>query len=279
MGRLMTAHIEVMDLVAQMKAAEQAFVLATVVRTVSVTAAKAGAKAIIRPDGTIVAGWIGGGCARGAVLKAAREALADGAPRMVSVQPEDMLAELGVKPGENRGGIRFASNMCPSQGTMDIFVEPVLPHPSLIIFGASPVAMSLAAQARQLGYHVTLAAPAADLAAVPDADTLIDGFALGELNQARRFVVVSTQGKGDEAALRAAVATDAEYRAFVGSRRKMAALREKFIAAGTAPEVIDRVKAPAGLDIGAITPEEIAMSILAEITVERRRGQRQGGTR
>ena len=122
----MAAHVEVMDLVAQIKAAEQAFVLATVVRTVSVTAAKAGAKAIIRPDGTIVAGWIGGGCARGAVLKAAREALADGEPRMVSVQPEDLLAELGVKPGENRDGVRFAANMCPSKGTMDIFVEPVL---------------------------------------------------------------------------------------------------------------------------------------------------------
>ncbi len=274
MGRPMTAHVEVMDLVAQMKAAEQAFVLATVVRTVSVTAAKAGAKAIIRPDGTIVAGWIGGGCARGAVLKAAREALADGEPRMVSVQPEDMLAELGVKPGENRDGVRFASNMCPSKGTMDIFVEPVLPHPSLVVFGASPVAMSLAAQARQLGYHVTLAAPAGDLVVVPDADALVDGFALGELNQARRFVVVSTQGKGDEVALRAAVATSAEYHAFVGSRRKMTALREKLVAAGVSPQVLDRVKAPAGLDLGAITPEEIAMSILAEITVERRRGQR-----
>ena len=270
----MTAHVEVMDLVAQLKAAEQAFVLATVVRTVSVTAAKAGAKAIIRPDGTIAAGWIGGGCAKGAVLKAAREALADVEPRMVSVQPEDMLAELGVKPGENRDGVRFASNMCPSKGTMDIFIEPVLPHPSLVIFGGSPVAMSLAAQARQLGYHVTLAAPAGDLSAVPDADMLVDGFAPGELNQARRFIVVSTQGKGDEAALRAAVAIEAEYHAFVGSRRKMAALREKLVANGVAPEAIDRVKAPAGLDLGAITPEEIAMSILAEITVERRRGQR-----
>src|SRR6476659_4401715 len=266
----MTAHVEVMDLVAQLKAAEQAFVLATVVRTVSVTAAKAGAKAIIRPDGTIAAGWIGGGCAKGAVLKAAREALADGEPRMVSVQPEDMLAELGVRPGESKDGVRFASNMCPSKGTMDIFVEPVLPHPSLVILGASPVAMSLAAQARQLGYHVTLAAPSADLSAVPDADTLVDGFTLGELNQARRFVVVSTQGKGDEAALRAAVATRAEYHAFVGSRRKMAALREKLVADGRAPEEIARVKAPAGRDLGAITPEEIAMSILAEITVERR---------
>jgi xanthine dehydrogenase accessory factor len=271
---MMTAHVEVMDLVAEMKAAEQAFVLATVVRTVSVTAAKAGAKAIIRPDGAIVAGWIGGGCARGAVLKAAREALADGEPRMVSVQPENLLAELGVKPGETREGVRFASNMCPSKGTMDIFVEPVLPHPSLIILGASPVAMSLAAQARTLGYHVTLAAPAADVPAEPDADERIDGFQFGELNEAKRFIVVSTQGKGDEAALRAAVAIDACYHAFVGSRRKMASLRAKLIGEGVESSLVDRVKAPAGLDLGAITPEEIAMSILAEITIERRRGQR-----
>jgi xanthine dehydrogenase accessory factor len=268
------AHVEVMDLVARMKAAEQAFVLATVVRTVSVTAAKAGAKAIIRPDGTIAAGWIGGGCAKGAVLKAAREALADGEPRMVSVQPENLLAELGVKPGENRDGVRFASNMCPSKGTMDIFVEPVLPHPSLVIFGASPVALSLAAQARRLGYHVTLAAPPADLATVPDADARIEHFRLGQLHPAKRFVVVSTQGRGDEAALRAAVATEAAYHAFVGSRRKMAALREKLIAEDVDATALDRVKAPAGLDLGAITPEEIAMSILAEITLERRRGQR-----
>jgi xanthine dehydrogenase accessory factor len=270
----MTVHVEVMDLVTRLKAAEQAFVLATVVRTVSVTAAKAGAKAVIRPDGTIAAGWIGGGCARGAVLKAAREALADGEPRMVSVQPEDLLAELGVKPGENRDGVRFAKNMCPSQGTMDIFVEPVLPHPSLVVLGASPVAMSLAEQARQLGFHVTLAAPAADLPEVPDADQLIDGYLLDHLHQARRFVVVSTQGKGDEAALRAAVSTKASYHAFVGSRRKMAALREKLIAEGIDATALDRIKAPAGLDLGAITPEEIAMSILAEITMERRRGQR-----
>src|ERR1700749_4089235 len=205
----MGAHAEVMDLVAQMKASEEAFVLATVVRTVSVTAAKAGAKAIIRPDGSIVAGWIGGGCAPGALLNAAREALVDGEPRMVSVQPENLLAELGVRPGENRNGVRFAQNMCPSKGTMDIFVEPVLPHPSLVILGVSPVALSLAAQARQLGYHVTLAAPAAELPNSPDADLLIDGYTLGQLHEARRFIVVSTQGKGDEAALRAAVSTDA----------------------------------------------------------------------
>ena len=253
--------------------------LATVVRTVSVTAAKAGAKAIIRPDGTIVAGWIGGGCARGAVLKAAREALADGEPRMVSVQPENLLAELGVKPGENRDGVRFAKNMCPSKGTMDVFVEPVLPHPSLVILGGSPVALSLAAQARQLGYHVTVAAPAADLAGSArrrHADRRLMRSAVA--HEAQRFVVVSTQGKGDEAALRAAVATEAAYHAFVGSRRKMAALRDKLVGEGIDADALDRVKAPAGLDLGAITPEEIAMSILAEITLERRRGQRASPT-
>jgi xanthine dehydrogenase accessory factor len=272
-----TSPVEVLDLVARLKAAEETFVLATVVRTVSVTAAKAGAKAIIRPDGTIVAGWIGGGCARGAVLRAAREALADGEPRMVSVQPENLLAELGVEPGENRDGVCFASNLCPSKGTMDIFVEPVLPHPALVILGASPVALSLATQARQLGYHVTVAAPAADLVKAPDADLVVDGFTLGELNQAKRFVVVSTQGKGDDAALRTAIGTPAAYRAFVGSRRKMAALRAKLLGEGVEARALDAVKAPAGLDLGAITPEEIAMSILAEITVERRRGQRVAG--
>ena len=158
----MGAHVEVMDLVAQMTAAEQPFVLATVVRTVSVTAAKAGAKAIIRPDGMIIAGWIGGGCAKGAVLKAAREALADGEPRMVSVRPEDLLAELGIKPGETREGVRFASNLCPSKGTMDIFVEPVLPHPSLVILGAitpEEIAMSILAEItieRRRGQRETL---------------------------------------------------------------------------------------------------------------------------
>lgn len=270
----MNLHDDTMDLVSRLKAADEAFVLATVVRTVSVTAAKAGAKAVIRPDGRISTGWIGGGCARAAVLKAAREALADGEPRLVSIQPETLLAELGVKPGESRDGVRFAKNMCPSKGTMDIFVEPVLPRPSLVILGASPVATALAVQAPQFGFSVTLAAPAGDLSGVPTADVVIDGYQLDSLPKARRFIVVSTQGKGDEAALRAAVAVDAAYHAFVGSRRKMATLRESLLTDGVPAAALNRIKAPAGLDLGAITPEEIALSILAEVIRERRHGQR-----
>jgi xanthine dehydrogenase accessory factor len=265
---------DTMDLVSRLKAADEAFALATVVRTVSVTAAKAGAKAVIHPDGRIMAGWIGGGCARAAVLKAARDALADGEPRLVSVQPETLLAELGVKPGENRDGVRFAKNMCPSRGTMDIFVEPVLPRPSLVILGTSPVATALAEQAPRLGLSVTIAAPAGDLSATPAADVVIDGYQLDHHTKARRFIVVSTQGKGDEAALRAALAVDAAYHAFVGSRRKLAALRQVLLVDGVPAAALDRVKAPAGLDLGAITPEEIALSILAEVIRERRRGQR-----
>jgi len=267
-------HDDTMDLVSRLKAADEAFALATVVRTVSVTAAKAGAKAVIHPDGRIMAGWIGGGCARGAVLKAAREALADGQPRLVSVQPETLLAELGVQPGEDRDGVRFAKNTCPSKGTMDIFVEPVLPRPSLIILGASPVATALAEQAPRFGFSVTIAAPAGDLSDAPNTDVVIDGYNLDRFTEARRFIVVSTQGKGDEAALRAAVAVDAAYHAFVGSRRKIATLRQILLADGVPAAAFDRVKAPAGLDLGAITPEEIALSILAEVIRERRRGQR-----
>lgn len=273
----MTAHVDVIDLVSRLKAAEEPFALATVVRTVSVTAAKAGAKAVIRPDGRIEAGWIGGGCAHGATLKAAREALADGQSRLISIQPEDLLAELGVKPGDDRDGVKFAKNMCPSQGTMDIFVEPVLPRPALVVLGASPVALALCEQARPLGYHVTLASPLADLPSAFDADVVVDGFGINMTSEARRFVVVSTQGKGDEIALRSALSIGRDYLGFVGSMRKMASLRTKL--ADEFPAVLlDTVKAPAGLDLGAITPEEIALSILAEITLARRRGQRAQGT-
>jgi xanthine dehydrogenase accessory factor len=108
---------DVIDSAAEMKARGEPFAVATVVRTVAATAVKAGAKALIRADGTISEGWIGGGCARAAVLKAAREAIADGQPRLVSVQPPDALQEQGVRAGEERAGVRFARNLCPSHGT------------------------------------------------------------------------------------------------------------------------------------------------------------------
>ena len=158
----MRAASDILDLISAQKETGEPFALATVVRTVAATAAKAGAKALILPDGTINEGWIGGGCARAAVLKAAKDALADGRSRLVSVQPPDALDEQGLKAGEEKGGVSFAKNTCPSQGTMDIFVEPMLPRPQVVICGSSPVAVAIAEFARRAGFAVTACAPAAE---------------------------------------------------------------------------------------------------------------------
>ncbi|MGE5203958.1 MAG: XdhC family protein [Acidobacteriota bacterium] len=265
---------DILDAISSRKAQRQPFALATVVRTVAATAAKAGAKAVILPDGTISEGWIGGGCARAAVLKAAREALADGKPRLVSIQPPDALQDQGIPAGEERNGVRFAKNMCPSQGTMDIFVEPVLPRPQLVICGASPVAIAIADLGRRVGFDITVCAPAGDQAAFGDVERRIEGYALPVMESGARFIVVSTQGRNDEAALQAALSVEADYVAFVGSRKKADALKEALAERGFASESLAKLKAPAGLDLGAITPEEIAVSIIAEI-VAGRRGKRQ----
>jgi xanthine dehydrogenase accessory factor len=264
----------VLDRAAQRQANGDAFAMATVVRTVSVTAAKAGAKALITPDGAVEEGWIGGGCARAAVVKAARQCMQDGQSRLVSIAPKDLLADLGVSPGEDREGVFYARNNCPSQGTMDIFVEPILPSPRLLILGASPVAVALAAMAPPMGFAVTVAAPGPDLARFDAPCARIEGFAAPDDFGARDFIVVSTQGAGDRAALKAAAAADAHYAAFVGSRRKADTLRAELAAEGVAPEKLAAIKAPAGLDIHAITVEEIALSILAEMVAARRQIQR-----
>lgn len=273
----MSGAPDILGIISTRQAAGEPFALATVVRTVAATAAKAGAKAVILPDGTMSEGWIGGGCARAAVLKAARDALADGRARLVSVQPPDALAEQGVASGEEKSGVRFASNMCPSQGSMDIFVEPVLPRPQVVVCGSSPVAVAVADLARRMGFVVTACAPAAEQPAFAEADRRIEGFALPVAEAGARYVVVSTQGRGDEPALLAALAAEADYVAFVGSRRKAEVLKSKLTARGIAPERLARLKAPAGLDLGAITPDEIALSILAEI-VTVRRGKADRGT-
>jgi xanthine dehydrogenase accessory factor len=265
---------DILDIISTRKAAGEPFALATVVRTVAATAAKAGAKAVILPDGTISEGWIGGGCARAAVLKAAKDALADGRSRLVSVQPPDLLAEQGVEAGEEQEGVRFAKNMCPSQGTMDIFVEPVLPRAQVIVCGSSPVAVAVADLAARSGFAVTVCAPAADQAAFTHADRRIEGYALPLDEVGARYVVVSTQGRGDEAALQAALAIDAAHVAFVGSRKKAEALKSALSARGVPAERLAKLKAPAGLDLGAITPDEIAISILAEIVAVRRQAAR-----
>ncbi|HEY1862799.1 MAG TPA: XdhC/CoxI family protein [Roseiarcus sp.] len=264
----------VLEQAALRQAKGQAFALATVVRTVSVTAAKAGAKALIGPDGSIEEGWIGGGCARAAVVKAARQSMLDGRSRLVSIAPKDALAELGAAAGEERGGVFYAKNSCPSQGTMDIFVEPVLPSPRLLILGASPVAVALARLAPSMGFDVTVAAALEEHQRFDIGVARLVGLSPPKESGDDAYVVVSTQGAGDRAALKSAAGMDARYRAFVGSRRKAETLRSELVKEGVSEQALAAIKAPAGLDISAISADEIALSILAEMVAARRRPER-----
>jgi len=233
----MTLKPDILDAVSSLKTKGKPFAIATVVRTVSLTAAKAGAKATILSDGTISSGWIGGGCARAAVIKAAKLAMADGKPRLVSVLPPELLKDLGMEPGQAKDGVEFARNLCPSQGSMDVFIEPFVPHPELVIFGASPVAVALAELGGKFGFLTRVTAPVEDLAkfgnAADIASAEIDAKAVTPTNC---FLVVATQGRGDEAALVAALATPAVYVAFVGSSKKGAALKAALAAKGVATE-------------------------------------------
>jgi xanthine dehydrogenase accessory factor len=264
------------ELVRRLTEEGRPFALATVVRTVDATSAKPGARAVVLEDGALAAGWVGGGCARAALAAAAAAAIASGRPQFLSLRPGDLLDAEGVRAGEERAGVRFAESRCPSHGSMDIFVEPVLPQPRLVILGAGPVALALADLADRFDLHRTLAAPGLDPGSAPAVEALQAGFAIDTGGTAERFVVVATQGRGDEAALRAALASGAARIAFVGSRAKFAALSQRLQSDGIAAGRLAAVAAPAGLDIHAITPEEIALSILAQIIGWRRAGRRDG---
>lgn len=240
------------DLAQDLRRREEPFAFATIIRTAGATAAKPGAKALVRSDGSIADGFIGGGCTRGAVKRGALDAFRTGVPQLVSVAPEDALSERGITPGATREGVTYAKSGCPSRGTIDIFIEPCLPMPELILYGASPVAKALATLAP--GFHWAVNE-------VP---------APKPLTARLRAVVVATQGQGDLDALKSALACDAQHIAFVGSTKKFAALAEMLRASGVQPEDIDAISAPAGLNIGAVTPEEIALSILAELVQVRR---------
>jgi xanthine dehydrogenase accessory factor len=226
------------------------FALATVTRTFDATSAKPGAKALLNADGEILEGWVGGGCARGAIARAARTAIARGEPVLVALRPDDKLAEAGVEPCELRDGMVYERNGCASKGSMDVFVEAFAPAPEMVVLGDGPVASALRNLAKPFDFRVT--------------------DRLGPDGATAPYIVVATQGKGDIAALEAAAKADPRYLAFVGSRRKAGTLKGKLMDKGMTEEMLERIVAPAGLDIGAATPDEIALSILGQIVAIRR---------
>lgn len=223
------------------------FVLATVVRAERPTSARPGAKAIVTTDGEL-RGFVGGTCVRPAVRREALRALADGAPRLLRISPdsppEGAAAEEGVLEE------RMA---CVSGGTLDIHLEPFLPSRRLLLAGSSPIVVSLRVLGEALGMEVRAVEAEEDLPAACDG----------------AFVVVAGHGEGEWDALRAGLGPGrARYVGLVASPRRAAAVRERLAGMGLLPEEVARLRSPAGLDIGAESPGEIALSILAQIVEE-----------
>lgn len=251
---------------ARLQAEDRAFALVTVLRAQAPTSAKAGDKALVTADGQIH-GWIGGGCAQPAVLKTVRQALASGQPQSIRIAPTDETAERTL------GDVLEFGMACHSGGTLELFVDPVLPAPQLLVLGDSPVARALCGLAPRVGLRVALAAEGAQASDHPEAAQVLDSDDAAQLRQrlgTGGLVVVATQGRRDVQALKAALALQPATLWFVASERKAGVLRQSLLASGEDPAAVAGIVAPAGEPIGAHTPEEIALSVLAAVIAARR---------
>jgi len=238
----MSVPKDILDIVGAVTSDAEAVAVAIVVRASPQGAVQAGARAVIAADGAITGGWLAGAAADEA-FRVAQATLEDGRPRL----------------------FRAAKGF-------DVLVEPLLPRPTLVIVGATPVAVALADLARRLGFFVTVCAPAAAHGAFAEADRLVDGFALPEDLGGALYLVVATQGAGERAALAAIARRPLKYLAVVAPRRRGEALKRALERRRGAVARVEGIRAPAGLDIGAVTPEEIALAIVAEMVAIRRRG-------
>lgn len=253
---------ELLRRVAGLRSQGASFALATVVRFDGSISGKPGDKAIIYPDGRIW-GWIGGGCTQPAVIKEALKSINDGEPRFVRITPPP-------SPKSEPRIVEYAMS-CHSGGTLDVYIEPILPKPQLVIFGSSLVARYLAKLANVMNFSVIVLSSGANSDDYPNADLIQTSFKLPDpASAAKSFLVVSTQGEDDEAALAAALRTGAGYVAFIASRAKAKKVFEYLQSEGISADELSRVHSPAGLHISAVAPEEIALSIMAEIVQCRR---------
>jgi xanthine dehydrogenase accessory factor len=249
---------------AELCSAESPFAVAIVVNHQPPVSGKPGDKAIIQSDGTVW-GWIGGGCVQPLIVREALKAIERGSAQLVRIAPSESR--------EPENGTVHYSMTCHGGGSLEVYVEPVLPKRKLLIFGRSLAAQSLSKLGKTVGFAIAIVAPEVSREEFPDADFL--GLELGTAGiriTSETFIVVATQGEHDQEALEAALQTNARYISFIASHAKaqkvIALLSEK----GVPPETLSRIKAPAGLDIGTSVPEEIAVSILAEIIQMRRAG-------
>jgi xanthine dehydrogenase accessory factor len=245
--------MEGMDVLAEMGELArrgQAFAVATVVWRQPPSSSQPGARAIITAEGDL-RGWIGGACAEPVVIREAQRVIAEGTAQLLLLgTPEQFGAAVP-------DGITVIPISCQSEGALEIYIEPVLPVPHLVIVGSSPMARTLAGLAGALGWRT-------DLVRGPD-------FATASADE-RSMIVVATQGHDDEDVLERAVAARPAYLGLVGSRRRGATVLGYLADRGVPQDELDRIRVPAGLDLGKTTHQEIAVAILAELVQLRASG-------
>ena len=255
----------VLERMGELARSGQAFALATVVWRQGPSSSKQGSRAIITADGELH-GWIGGACAEPVVIREARQVIADGHARLLLLGSPDQFG--GAVPE----GMTVVPISCQSEGALEVYIEPVLPVPHLVIVGSSPMAHSLAAMARALGWCTDLYSPQDFTAAGQDAGQGAGGQRMDE----RTMVIVATQGHGDEDMIERAVAMRPAYLGLVASRLRGEAVLGYLAERGVPKDQLDRVHAPAGLDLGRTTHEEMAVAILAELVQLRASGALDG---
>lgn len=219
------------------------YALAVVVRRLDSSSSREGDMALILADGTFE-GWLGGSCTQPVVVREAQAALAEGRPRLLTLTPDP--------DGERRPGVVVALMTCHSGGTVDVYIDPILPAPRLALYGDSPVAHALARLGQVMGWRVEVN---------PGAESPEDS--------PGGFAVVCSMGENDEEGIVRALALVPEYLGVVASVKRFAQIRETLIGQGVAGAKLDSIHSPAGLRIGAKTPEEIALSVVAQIVEKR----------
>jgi xanthine dehydrogenase accessory factor len=252
---------------AELETAGAVFATATVVAVARPTSAKPGARGIIHPDGTIE-GWVGGSCAQPVVVREALRSLHDGQPRLLRLSTD------GPAGGRRADGVVELVMSCHSGGTLEIYVEPHLPAPALWIAGTTPIAAALASLGAATGWRVSVFDPVADPEAFPGAERVSQEAGLRVIDPDQSpCIVVATQGIWDEEAVQRALARDrVSYVGMIASPTRAAVVRAWLRAEGLPEDRVAALRAPAGMDLGAETPEEVALSILAEL-VQVRRGR------
>ena len=244
---------------AELAAKGQSFAVATVVRVEGSSSAQRGSKAIVDEQGKLVLGWVGGGCAESTVRHEALRSIGIGQPSLITLDMTEEILGVGM----------------PCGGKMDVYIEPVLPKPELLIAGHGRISESLASLGHLLGFRVTVNDPGAEPAAFPQADRLVaKDFDLSQTPiGANTYVVIATQHKNDHLWLQKALNSPSAYVALVASQHRATLVLDYLAAEGISPDHIARIFTPAGLDLGATTPEEIALSIMSQIVALRRGGK------